>query len=499
MSNSERTSIIRQSSSDYYNLQAQASKTGMAKALQDLSTTLQNENEKTKFIDETVKGTQTLFERYLETRHQTVSWEAIQPPDKDLIIPMSNLSLATPEEVKELARKLVVLKLNGGLGTSMGCVGPKSIIEVRSNETFLDLTVKQIQHLNKLTGVDVPLVLMNSFNTHDDTVKILEKYNLGGVTFLTFNQSKYPRIVKDSLLPFPKTIDGDIEEWYPPGHGDIYPSIFNSGVLDKLLAMGKEYIFVSNVDNLGATVSFDILKHMISSGGEYIMEVTDKTRADIKGGTLIKYHGQIKLLELAQVPKQHVPEFQSIKKFKIFNTNNLWINLKAIKHVLESGDLSKIDIIANPKVVNGTSVLQLETAAGAAIQFFKKAHGINVPRNRFLPVKSTSDLFIIQSDLYSTHNGNLVMNPNRPFPSVPIVKLGLKFKNVSDYQRRLGGKVNILELDQLTISGDVTLGRDVVLKGTVIIVANDGCRIDIPNGSVLEDKVVTGNLRVLDH
>jgi len=381
----------------------------------------------------------------------------------------------------------------------MGCVGPKSTIEVRSNETFLDLTVKQIQHLNKETGVDVPLILMNSFNTHDDTSKLLEKYNLGGVNFLTFNQSKYPRIVKDSLLPFPKNTTGDIEEWYPPGHGDIYPSIVNSGVLDKLIEMGKEYVFVSNVDNLGATVQFDILKHMIESNAEYIMEVTDKTRADIKGGTLIKYHGQIKLLEVAQVPKQHVPEFQSIKKFKIFNTNNLWINLRAIKRIVEAGSMGQIDIIANPKSVNGTNVIQLETAAGAAIQFFTKAHGINVPRTRFLPVKSTSDLFILQSDLYSTQSGTLVMNPNRPFPSVPIVKLGIKFKNVSDYQRRLGGKVNIIELDQLTISGDVTLGRDVVLKGTVIIVANDGCRIDIPNGSVLEDKVVTGNLRVLDH
>jgi len=343
------------------------------------------------------------------------------------------------------------------------------------------------------------LVLMNSFNTHDDTSKLLEKYNLGGVNFLTFNQSKFPRIVQDSLIPYPTITTGDIEEWYPPGHGDIYPSIVNSGVLDKLIAMGKEYVFVSNVDNLGATVQFDILKHIIASQAEYIMEVTDKTRADIKGGTLIKYHGQIKLLEVAQVPKQHVPEFQSIKKFKIFNTNNLWINLKAIKRVVQEGCMGQIDIISNPKSVRGTNVIQLETAAGAAIQFFKGAHGINVPRTRFLPVKSTSDLFILQSDLYSTQNGTLIMNPNRPFPSVPIVKLGIKFKTVSDYQQRLGGKVNIIELDQLTISGDVNLGRDVVLKGTVIIVANDGCRIDIPNGSVLEDKVVTGNLRVLDH
>jgi len=177
----------------------------------------------------------------------------------------------------------------------------------------------------------------------------------------------------------------------------------------------------------------------------------------------------------------------------------LWINIAAIAEVVKAGSLKEIDIIANPKVHNGTPVIQFETAAGAAIQFFKNARGINVPRNRFLPVKATSDLFILQSDLYSTENGTLVMNPARPFPTVPIVKLGAQYKNVSDYQKRLGGKVNILELDQLTISGDVTLGRDVVLKGTVIIVANDGCRIDIPNNSVLEDKVVTGNVRILDH
>jgi len=263
--------------------------------------------------------------------------------------------------------------------------------------------------------------------------------------------------------------------------------------------MGKKYLFVSNVDNLGATVNFNILKYVAKNDIDFLMEVTDKTRADIKGGTLIKYSGAIKLLEVAQVPKQHIPEFQSIKKFKIFNTNNLWIKISAIADVVKSGKLKDIDIIANPKTVRGTNIIQLETAAGAAIQFFNNARGINVPRNRFLPVKATSDLFILQSDLYSIHDGTLIMNPLRPYPSVPIVKLGQNFKNVSDYQRRLGGKVNILELDQLTISGDVTLGRDVVLKGTVIIVANDGCRIDIPNNAVLEDKVVTGNVRILDH
>ena len=84
-------------------------------------------------------------------------------------------------------------------------------------------------------------------------------------------------------------------------------------------------------------------------------------------------------------------EFKSIKKFKIFNTNNLWINLKAIKRVLDNQTLS-LEIIVNGKTLdNGAKVIQLETAVGAAIKHFKGAHGINVPRTRFLPV---CELFI---------------------------------------------------------------------------------------------------------
>jgi len=204
-------------------------------------------------------------------------------------------------------------------------------------------------------------------------------------------------------------------------------------------------------------------------------------------------------LEIAQVPANKVDEFKSIKKFKIFNTNNLWINLAAIKRVIESGAINSMDVIPNAKTTDGKSVLQLETAAGAAIQFFSKAHGVNVPRNRFLPVKSCSDLLILQSDLYTLQRGALVMNPARPFPSVPVVKLGNEFKDVSAYQRRFKGIPNVLELDQLTVSGDVTFGEGVVLRGTVIIVAQHGSRIDIPAGSVLENKVITGNLYILDH
>ncbi|XP_055014493.1 UTP--glucose-1-phosphate uridylyltransferase-like [Boleophthalmus pectinirostris] len=234
-------------------------------------------------------GFKKLFHRFLQVKGPAIDWAKISRPPEDSIQPYERIrDKGLPGDIAAALNRLVVVKLNGGLGTSMGCKGPKSLISVRSENTFLDLTVQQIEHLNKTYNADVPLVLMNSFNTDEDTKKILQKYSHHRVKIHTFNQSRYPRINKESLLPIAKSMgpDGDSEAWYPPGHGDIYASFSNSGLLDKLLAEGKEYIFVSNIDNLGATVDLFILQHLMSQPQdkrcEFIMEVTDKTRADVK-------------------------------------------------------------------------------------------------------------------------------------------------------------------------------------------------------------------------
>jgi len=341
---------------------------------------------------------------------------------------------------------------------------------------------------------------MNSFNTHKDTLNIVSKYRgIENVQIENFNQSRYPRILKETLLPLPQNTVGEKEEWYPPGHGDVYRSFYNSGLLDKFINEGKEYVFISNIDNLGATVDFSIMNWMYENNIEFVMEVTDKTRSDVKGGTLIEYENKAKLFEIAQCPPDKVDEFKSIKKFKIFNTNNLWVKLSSIKALLEDNKMKNLDVIVNSKKALGKDVIQLETACGAAIQFFNNAKGVNVPRSRFLPVKSTSDLLVIQSNLYNLQDGHLIMSPKRAYPSVPLVNLGAEFRKVSDFQSRFKSIPEILELDQLTISGDVYIGSGVSLKGTVIVVANHGNRIDIPDGSILENKVISGNLRILDH
>ncbi|TFK44838.1 UTP-glucose-1-phosphate uridylyltransferase [Crucibulum laeve] len=439
-----------------------------------------------------------IYNRYVTEKakgHSDLIWEKVSSPATDQIIPYAQLPHSSDSST---LKKLAVLKVNGGLGTSMGMNGAKSALEVKNNLSFLDLTIQQIEHLNATNHADVPLLLMTSFKTYDDTLRVVRKYANTAVKITTFNQSRYPRIYQDSLLPCAENVGDDTSAWYPPGHGDIYNALIRSGILDKLLAEGKEYLFVSNSDNLGAAVDLNILQHMVDTNSEFVMEVTDRTKTDIKGGTLIDYDGAIRLLEIAQVPPEHAEEFKSVRKFKIFNTNNLWINLPALKRVMTTEGM-ELDIIANTKVTgDARSVIQLETAAGAAIKHFKNAHGVNVPRSRFLPAKNCSDLLLIKSDIYSVKHGQLLMSENRIFGTVPVIKLGDHFKNIHQFQKRFKQIPQIIELDHLTVSGDVYFGRDVVLRGTVIIVANEGQHIEIPDGCTLENRLVSGNLNITE-
>ncbi|XP_056856777.1 UTP--glucose-1-phosphate uridylyltransferase 2-like isoform X2 [Raphanus sativus] len=418
-----------------------------------------SENEKSGFIN--------LVSRYLSGEAQHIEWSKIQTPTDETVVPYEKMAPVSQDvsETKNLLDKLVVLKLNGGLGTTMGCTGPKSVIEVRDGLTFLDLIVIQIE--------------------------IVEKYTNSNVDIHTFNQSKYPRVVADEFVPWPSKGKTDKDGWYPPGHGDVFPSLMNSGKLDAFLSQGKEYVFVANSDNLGAIVDLTILKHLIQNKNEYCMEVTPKTLADVKGGTLISYEGKVQLLEIAQVPDEHVNEFKSIEKFKIFNTNNLWVNLKAIKKLVEA-DALKMEIIPNPKEVDGVKVLQLETAAGAAIRFFDNAIGVNVPRSRFLPVKATSDLLLVQSDLYTLVDGFVTRNSARTNPSNPSIELGPEFKKVSNFLSRFKSIPSIVELDSLKVSGDVSFGSSVVLKGKATVTAKSGVKLEVPDGTVVENKDING-------
>lgn len=308
-----------------------------------------------------------------------------------------------------LLEKLCVIKLNGGLGTSMGLDKAKSLIPVKDGLAFLDFIARQVLWLRKQHGTCGPrFLLMDSFSTSADTLTYLSRYpDLSRDGVIDFLQNKVPKLCADTLAPVKWPADPDLE-WCPPGHGDLYSSLLGSGLLERLSDEGIEYLFVSNSDNLGATVDLGLLGYFARSGLSFLMEVAQRTTSDRKGGHLgrRKSDGRLVLREVAQCPADDVAAFQDISKHRYFNTNTLWLRVSDLRAALHgSGGALPLPLIKNTKTVDpcdasSPAVLQLETAMGAAIECFEKSGAVLVPRTRFAPVKTTGDLLALRSDAY---------------------------------------------------------------------------------------------------
>ncbi|MFM8360511.1 MAG: UTP--glucose-1-phosphate uridylyltransferase, partial [Verrucomicrobiota bacterium] len=361
---------------------------------------------------------------------------------------------------------LVVIKLNGGLGTGMGLDRAKSLVPVRGGDTFLDFIVRQVLHLRARTGGNVPaFTLMNSAVTRPDTLEHLRSFpGLGGEGALDFLQSMVPKLVAGTLEPVAWPADPGLE-WCPPGHGDFYPSLWSSGLLDRFLARGIRYAFVSNSDNLGATVDERILRQFAEGGLPFLMEVADRTAADRKGGHLARSRstGRLLLRESAQCPGADEAAFQDVERHRFFNTNNLWIRLDRVREELDRrGGVFPLPLIVNRKTVDprdarSPAVLQLESAMGAAIECFAGSAALVVPRTRFAPVKATADLLALRSDAYQVAGGErLELVPGRG-GQPPLVDLdGAHYKVLADFERFFpAGVPSLARCEALTVRGPV--------------------------------------------
>ncbi len=423
-----------------------------------------------------------LVKKYQEGPALISNWASVKGPDPSKLPKYEDLPSPDKSKIGKSLEKLVICKLNGGLGTSMGCSGPKSAIPVRDGKSFLDLIIEQIDSLNREYNILAPLVLMNSFRTYEETEKIITNHK-GDLKVSGFLQNKFPRLNANSLTPLLEAEYG-IDAWYPPGHGDLYNCLKNQGLLDDWLNQGKEILFISNSDNLGATVDPRIASFMLDDGPSFILEVSEKTLADIKGGTLYQVNGKLGLLEAAQVPPEGMDEFCGVEKFKTFNTNSIWINLARLKEKLNEGSLD-FPVIANPKTVNGTPALQLETAMGFAVGLFDDAMGLVVPRSRFLPVKKTSDLFVVQSNVFNLKKGRLLRNPARTLEPLPLISFGKELNDYETYRDSFEEIPDLLELESLKLDGQFQFGKDVVLKGNIDL-KSEGKTHQVPKGILLE-------------
>ena len=391
---------------------------------------------------------------------KVLDWSSIRSPNDSM---QANYhSLKDPGICPDNYSRLVIGKLNGGLGTSMGCSDPKSLIKVRGKKTFLDLICEQVHELNAKWDSNIPLLLMNSFYTDK---KISEYVDNSDLPITTFKQNMFPRLDPETLLPLSPDEWGN-QTWYPPGHGDFYNCIEQQGILRSLIEDGKDILFMSNADNLGAVADSKILNHMIEKEIPFLMEVTPKTPADVKGGTLYEQNGKLKLLEIAQVPKEYIDDFCSQDKFSVFNTNNIWINLIALEKRLREGPLN-LNVIVNQKNIQGKPIVQLETAIGSAMDCFEDAVGLCVSRDRFMPVKKTEDLFLVQSNLFNLDGGRLVRNEERKFAHLPEVKFGSPLNQLEAFQKCFPVIPDLLELELLEMEGRVCFEGAASLKGRV--------------------------------
>ncbi|XP_061946420.1 UTP--glucose-1-phosphate uridylyltransferase-like isoform X1 [Populus nigra] len=399
-----------------------------------------------------------------------------------LVVPYQNLAPASNDiaEIKNLLDKIVMVKFNDTLGTALGFNGPKSLIGIRDGLTSLDLIVNQIQSLNLTYGCHIPLVLMNTISTHDDSLKALEKYSTSNVDILPLSQGQHPQKKSSSG-------QSSADELYPSDHAAAFLSLMkSSGTLDVLLSQGKEYVHVVSSDNVAAAVDpstlFRIMSHLSQNNIEYCMEVTPTTSYLSKSKMDNQRQGMFELAEIARtLPKD------STEKFKFIDTRSLWVNLKAIRRLVDTNAL-KIEKLSISKEMEGDQMVLQETAAGSTIQLFDKAIGINVPQFRAVQLNATSDLLLLQSDLYSTSEGILVRNTAQANPANPSIELGPEFEKVSDFQHRFKSIPSIVGLDSLKVAGDVWFGAGVILKGRVSIVAKPGVKLEIPDGAVLENK-----------
>jgi len=384
---------------------------------------------------------------------------------------------------KSISNKAVIIKLNGGLGTSMGLSEAKSLLRIKKEYTFLDIIAKQA-----ITS-KIPLVLMNSFNTQDKSLRLLNNYpELKTNIPLDFLQHKIPKIGVETYKPVKYEPNNNLE-WCPPGHGEIYSALVTSGMLDILLKENIEYAFISNSDNLGAVLDLSILGYFAKNNFPFLMEVADRTEADKKGGHLAKSNnGQLVLRESAQCLAEDIDEFQNIEKHKYFNTNNIWVNLRVLKETMgKMNNILGLPMIVNkktvdPRDVNSEEVFQLETAMGSAISVFEGASALAVPRTRFAPVKTTEDLLAVRSDNYIlTDNFKVILNPARKLNPL-VINLDSKFyKLVDDLDSRIPKAPSLVKCEEIFIKGDYAIGENVIFVGKVRLENLSNKQIKIEN------------------
>ena len=377
--------------------------------------------------------------------------------------------------------RAVVLKLNGGLGTSMGMTKAKSLLEAKDGRDLPRHHRRaRCSALRERSGARLPLVLMNSFATRDDSLAALApppgdrlrrarrtscRTRCPSSTPTTCSRSTWPR---DPAL-----------EWAPPGHGDLYTALRHLGDARRRCSThGYRYAFVSNSDNLGAVLEPRILAWIAREELPFVDggRRPHRRRPQGRPPRPAPRDGGLVLREIAQTPDEDLDAFQDIDRHRYFNTNTLWVDLRraarrargARRRARPADDRQPQD--GRPVgQVRPPAVIQLETAMGAAIDVFdgraraaRRPRGASRRSRRPTTCSRCAPTPTCCTDDAPRRAGARARRRRRSSTSTPTTT-----SCSADFEPRFPARraVAARRASASTVTGDVTFGRDVVVRG----------------------------------
>lgn len=311
---------------------------------------------------------------------------AITPPAAEDVSALP--ARGTPEHAALAARgeqairdkQVGVIVLAGGMATRFGGV-VKASVPVVDGRSFLDLKHADVRNTAVKLGTSIPTYVMTSFATHDRIVTQVreEKLERDDAKIVCF-----PQLVSVRLSPNGELFheDGGVSP-YATGHGDLTFALRASGVLGRFRRGGGKLLFMSNVDNLGATLEPAIIGAHLAGGAKVTAEVVRKDPGD-KGGAPARVDGVPQIVEAFRFP----PTFDQ-NSIPLFNTNTFVFDAEAIDRDFD------MTFFRVEKKVGDAKVLQFERLVGQLTAFLP-SHFVEVPRSgndgRFQPVKDPEEM-----------------------------------------------------------------------------------------------------------
>jgi len=277
--------------------------------------------------------------------------------------------------------ELAFCTMAGGMATRMGGI-VKALVEVFPGHSFLQMRLADNRTASQRAGRPVPLWLMTSDATHDDIVAALAKEN-APEHVAAFQQNLSLRLTPEGELF--RGDDGNPSE-YATGHGDLVDALRRSKLLDRFVEGGGKYVWITNIDNLGASIDPAILGHFIEATRQGIDVQCEVCRKEgDKGGIPVHAEGKLQVLEEFRLPPAFDPSTVSV-----FNTNTFLVRAEPLLRQPLTWTYFEVE-----KKVDGRPAIQFERLLQEITAQMPTTY-IEVSRDgaasRFLPVKDFDEL-----------------------------------------------------------------------------------------------------------